>query len=136
MGGDFGPSVTIKGLAKACSKVENIHANIYGDEKIIAQHINKYSNLGDNTKIFHTNEVVPMDVKPIDALRKIGKESSMWSSIESVSRGESEAVLSAGNTGALMALSKVILKTVSGIERPAITALWPNPEGDLSLIHI
>ena len=66
MGGDFGPSVTIKGLAEACSKVENIHANIYGDEKIIAQHINKYSNLGDNTKIFHTNAVVPMDVKPID----------------------------------------------------------------------
>ena len=76
MGGDFGPSVTIKGLAKACSKVDNIHANIYGDEKIIAQHINKYSNLGDKTKIFHTNEVVPMDVKPIDALRKIGKKSS------------------------------------------------------------
>jgi|TARA_B100001105_G_scaffold58149_1_gene44566 glycerol-3-phosphate acyltransferase PlsX len=136
MGGDFGPSVTIKGLAKACSKVENIHANIYGDEKIIAQHINKYSNLRDNTKIFHSNEVVPMDVKPIDALRKIGKESSMWSSIESVSRGESEAVLSAGNTGALMALSKIILKTVSGIERPAITALWPNPEGDTVVLDL
>ena len=77
-----------------------------------------------------------MDAKPADAIRRIGKDSSMWMSIASCANNESDVVLSAGNTGALMALSKLILKTVDGIERPAITALWPNPKGNSVVLDL
>ena len=70
-----------------------------------------------------------MDTKPIDAIRKIGKESSMWGCIKSVSDGNADVAISAGNTGALMGLSAIILKKLEGIERPAIASYWPNING-------
>ena len=70
-----------------------------------------------------------MDAKPIDAIRRIGKESSMWGCIKSVSDGNSDIAISAGNTGALMGLSAIILKKLEGIERPAIASYWPNING-------
>ena len=67
-----------------------------------------------------------MDTKPIDAIRRVGKGSSMWGCINAVSEGKSDIAISAGNTGALMGLSTIILRTIDGIERAAISSLWPN----------
>ena len=67
-----------------------------------------------------------MDTKPIDAIRRVGKESSMWGCISAVSEGKADIAISAGNTGALMGLSTIILRTIDGIDRAAISSLWPN----------
>lgn len=136
MGGDYGPEVTVKGLNYAFKKLENVHANLFGNEKKIRDVLNKYPYLSDKVSIFHTDNFVPMDAKPTDAVRRIGKDSSMWMSIDSCKNRKSDVVLSAGNTGALMALSKLILKTVDGIERPAITALWPNTKGNSVVLDL
>jgi len=136
MGGDFGPEVTVKGLSHALDQIEGVHANLFGNESEIQKVLKKYPSLVKKLTIFHTENYVPMDAKPTDAVRRIGKDSSMWMSIASCANNESDVVLSAGNTGALMALSKLILKTVDGIERPAITALWPNPEGNSVVLDL
>ena len=136
MGGDFGPEVTVKGLNHAFKKLENVQANLFGNENDINKVLKKYPSLIPNVKIYHTETFVPMDAKPVDAVRRVGKESSMWLSIDSCAKKESDVVLSAGNTGALMALSKIILRTIDGIERPAITALWPNPNGDSVVLDL
>ena len=136
MGGDFGPDVTVKGLDHALKKLDNVHANLFGNEELINEVLIKYPSLSSKVDIFHTEKFVPMDAKPIDALRRIGKGSSMWMSIDSCAKSNSDVILSAGNTGALMALSKIILRTIEGIERPAITALWPNPEGESVVLDL
>ena len=136
MGGDFGPEVTVKGLNHALDQIDNVHANLFGNENEIHKVLKKYPSLEKKLTIFHTENYVPMDAKPADAIRRIGKDSSMWMSIASCANNESDVVLSAGNTGALMALSKLILKTVDGIERPAITALWPNPKGNSVVLDL
>ena len=136
MGGDFGPEVTVKGLDHALKKLDNVHANLFGDKESINKVLNKYPSLSSKVDIFHTEVFVPMDAKPVDAVRRIGKESSMWLSIDSCAKNNSDVILSAGNTGALMALSKIILRTINGIERPAITALWPNPDGESVVLDL
>ena len=136
MGGDFGPEVTVKGLSHALDQLDNVHANLFGNENEIRNVLDKYPSLNKKLDIIHTENFVPMDAKPADAIRRIGKDSSMWLSIDSCAKKESDVVLSAGNTGALMALSKLILKTVDGIERPAITALWPNPKGNSVVLDL
>ena len=136
MGGDFGPEVTVKGLNHALDQIDNVHANLFGNENEIQEVLKKYPSLAKKLTIFHTDNFVPMDAKPADAIRRIGKDSSMWMSIASCANNESDVVLSAGNTGALMALSKLILKTVDGIERPAITALWPHPKGSSVVLDL
>ena len=136
MGGDFGPEVTVKGLDHALRKLDNVHANLFGDKESINKVLNKYPSLSSKVDIFHTEVFVPMDAKPVDAVRRIGKESSMWLSIDSCAKNNSDVILSAGNTGALMALSKIILRTINGIERPAITALWPNPDGESVVLDL
>ena len=83
MGGDYGPEVTVKGLNYAFKKLENVHANLFGNEKKIRDVLNKYPYLSDKVSIFHTDNFVPMDAKPTDAVRRIGKDSSMWMSIDS-----------------------------------------------------
>ena len=100
MGGDFGPDVTVKGLYHAFDQLENVHANLFGNEHVIRNVLNKYPSLSKKLDIIHTENFVPMDAKPADAIRRIGKDSSMWLSIDSCAKKESDVVLSAGNTGA------------------------------------
>lgn len=129
MGGDNSPSIPIEGLSIALKNLDNFSALLYGDENEINREIKKNSINQSKIEIIHCNKVVPMDAKPIDAIRRIGKESSMWGCIKSVNDKNSDIAVSAGNTGALMGLSAIILKTMEGIERPAIASYWPNIKG-------
>ena len=81
MGGDFGPEVTVKGLNHALDQIDNVHANLFGNENEIHKVLKKYPSLEKKLTIFHTENYVPMDAKPADAIRRIGKDSSMWMSI-------------------------------------------------------
>ena len=129
MGGDNSPSIPIEGLSIALKNLDNFSALLYGDENEINREIKKNSINQSKIEIIHCNKVVPMDAKPIDAIRRIGKESSMWGCIKSVNDKNADIAVSAGNTGALMGLSAIILKTMEGIERPAIASYWPNIKG-------
>ena len=80
----------------------------------------------------HTDVAVAMDAKPSQALRKGRRHSSMWLSLEAVSDGRADAAVSAGNTGALMAMAKFCLKTIPGVDRPAIAVIWPTVEANAS----
>ena len=136
MGGDEGLCVAVEGLSIALDKNDNFSAILFGDEPEIKSELKKYSNINKKVEIVHCGKVVPMDAKPIDAIRRIGKESSMWGCIKSVGDGNASVALSAGNTGALMGLSTIILRTIDGIERPAISSLWPNINGNSVVLDL
>ena len=116
-------------MAMYLNNFDNFSAILFGDKDKIKSEIKKNSISENKIEIIHCEKVVPMDAKPIDAIRKIGKESSMWGCIKSVSDGDADVAISAGNTGALMGLSAIILKKLEGIERPAIASYWPNING-------
>ena len=86
MGGDFGPEVTVKGLSHALDQLDNVHANLFGNENEIRNVLDKYPSLNKKLDIIHTENFVPMDAKPADAIRRIGKDSSMWLSIDSCAK--------------------------------------------------
>lgn len=136
MGGDEGLCVTVEGLSIALRENNNFSAILFGNESEIKTELNKYSNINKKVEIVHCDKVVPMDAKPIDAIRRIGKESSMWGCIKSVGDGNASVALSSGNTGALMGLSTIILRTIDGIERPAISSLWPNRNGNSVVLDL
>jgi glycerol-3-phosphate acyltransferase PlsX len=129
MGGDNSPGAIIEGLSIVLNNFDNFSAILFGDKDKIKSEIKKNFISENKIEIIHCEKVVPMDAKPIDAIRKIGKESSMWGCIKSVSDGNADVAISAGNTGALMGLSAIILKKLEGIERPAIASYWPNING-------
>ena len=126
MGGDHGPEVVIAGAAKALLNHPGLHYRLYGDEKLILRQLNRFEELAASSTIIHTSVSISMDAKPSQALRAGRRDSSMWKAIEAVKLGESHAVVSAGNTGALMAMSKICLKMLPNIERPAIAGIWPT----------
>lgn len=128
MGGDNAPDAIIEGVAIAAKKHSNVFFFLYGDEEQIKPLIEKYRLPDDRYKIHHTTAVVKADDKPSVAIRS-GRESSMWKAIMSVRNGYAKAVVSAGNTGALMAMSKICLGTLAGIDRPAIAAILPTLKG-------
>src|SRR6202012_1187212 len=86
-------------------------------------------------EIRHTQLVIPMDAKPAQAMRR-GKGASMWNAVESVRSGEASAAISAGNTGALMAISRLLLRMVGDLERPALVASWPTLSGVTSVLDV
>lgn len=128
MGGDHSPDIVVEGASLALKHCENIFFNFYGKQELLLPLISKYPNLQNCVKVYHTDEVVTNDTKPVQAIRSL-RESSMRLAIESVAEGVSHAVISAGNTGAYMALSKIILKTLDGVDRPAIAAVLPTRNG-------
>ncbi|MBX3487685.1 MAG: phosphate acyltransferase PlsX [Candidatus Paracaedibacteraceae bacterium] len=128
MGGDQAPSIVLDGAELALQENSKIRFHLYGDESVIKSQLSKHPLLSQNAKIIHCTEIVTSDTKPVDALRRL-KDSSMRRAIEAVADGECDAVVSAGNTGAYMALSKITLKTLDGIDRPAIAALLPTVNG-------
>ena len=126
MGGDNSPEKVLKGIDLFLKDNKNSFINIFGDTKLINSQIKKYQNINSsNSKIIHSENKVPNECSVRDAI-KIGKQTSMWMSIDSVKRGESDIVVSAGNTGALLVMSKLILKTIDGVDKPALAAIWPN----------
>jgi glycerol-3-phosphate acyltransferase PlsX len=129
MGGDFGPKVTIPGAALALQRRPDIRFLLVGDEAAIRAELASHPRLAEASTIRHTKVSIRMDDKPSQALRSGRRVSSMWQTIEAVKTGEADAAVSAGNTGALMAMAKICLRTMARIDRPALAALWPTQRG-------
>lgn len=128
MGGDFGIKVTLPACLRFLKKYSDINLVVFGDEEQILNFLkNKasFKAFDNRIEIIHASEVIDMDEAVANALRN-KKQSSMRLAINALKRDEVDAVVSAGNTGALMALAKIILKTVLGIERPAICTTMPT----------
>lgn len=128
MGGDFAPESVIKGAEIITASRSDTEFLIYGDESKISPILDKCNSLRKKSKLIHTDSYISADEKPSIALRKGGK-SSMRLAINSIKEGKSDAIVSAGNTGALMAISKVILRALPDIDRPAIVTSIPNVKG-------
>lgn len=136
MGGDFGPQVVIPGAARALERHPDIKFVLFGDEAQCAPLIDKYPKL-KAASIFHASELaIAMDEKPSQALRRGRGKSSMWQAIDAINTGEADVVVSAGNTGALMAMSVFCLRTMTGIQRPAIAGIWPTLKGESIVLDI
>ena len=117
--------MVVPGAALALERHPDVNFLLYGNEDRVEPFLLAYPELADRSRIVHTDTVVEMQDKPSQAVRR-GRGSSMWLSIEAVQKGEADFAVSAGNTGALMAMAKLILKTMPGIERPAIAGQWPT----------
>ncbi len=135
MGGDHGPDVIVPGAAAALSKIPGTKFLFVGDEAKINPVLNKYSALKTVSTVIHTDKKISSSDKPSAAIRA-SKDTSMRLAIEAVKEGKADSVVSAGNTGALMALSKMILKTLPGIERPAIASVMPNAKGSSVVLDL
>ncbi len=135
MGGDSAPKVVIKGIAIARIRHPNVRYLLFGDERKVAPLIKRKPKLRQIISLVHTEKVVPGDMKPSHALRQ-ARGSSMWESIVAVHEGKAAAVVSAGNTGALMAMAKMILGTLPGIDRPAIAAFFPTLRGESVMLDL
>jgi phosphate acyltransferase len=128
MGGDAGPAVVVPGAAIALERHPGVRFLLFGDEARIKPHLQENPALLERSTVVHTDAVVEMRDKPSQALRR-GRGSSMWLAIDAVHKGEADFVVSAGNTGALMAMARLVLTTMPGIERPAIAGQWPTLKG-------
>ncbi len=135
MGGDHGPESVIPGAALCLKKNADLRFLVFGDEKLIRPILDKYPSLKSCTEIIHTDRAVTGHEKPSAALRA-SKGSSMRLAIEAVEEGRAQAAVSAGNTGALMAMAKIVLKTIPGIHRPAIAGLWPTVKGEVVMLDL
>jgi len=136
MGGDFGPEVTVAAAAHILKQRKDVNLILVGLEDKLRIHLEKNKlELSSRLSIQHASEIVAMDEPPAQALRK-KKDSSMRVAINLVAEGKASAVVSAGNTGALMATAKFVLKTLPGIDRPAIMSALPNTVGHTFMLDL
>ncbi len=135
MGGDDAPHITLRGISKARKYHPEVKFLIFGDKALLEERARTYKRLDKNIEIVHAPEVITGDMKPSVAVRQ-SKNTSMRMAIEAVKEGRAQAVVSAGNTGAYMALSKMILKTMDGIDRPAISAIMPSVKKDIVALDL
>lgn len=136
MGGDHGPRVTVPAALDSAAKYSNLNLILVGDEPSLREALaGREKAYGDRIQIVHTSEVVEMHESPSKALRG-KKDSSMRVSINLVKEGKADACVSAGNTGALMAIAKFVLKTIPGVDRPAIIAMLPSKTGHTHVLDL
>ena len=128
MGGDNSPLKVIKGIEIHFNQSSNVIYNIFGNKNLIQPLIRKLSISEKNYKIVHTENLIQDTDSPLSAAKK-GKDSSMWLAVESLKNNETDAIVSAGNTGALFVIAKLNLKMIEKIDKPALSALWPNKKG-------
>ena len=127
MGGDGSPQKVIDGILLNHQTNKNVFYKIFGNEPEISRLIN--NNISkEYYEIIHTTEVVRSTDSPLEGAKR-GKKTSMWLAIQSVKEKETDIVVSAGNTGALLVISKLNLKMIENIDKPALSALWPNKKG-------
>ncbi len=134
MGGDNSPRVVIEGLAIANKKNPDVHFLLFGDESKVLPLLNSYPNLKKVCELRNAPEVVRNEDKPSQVIRN--RNTSMYMAIDAVRKGEAKAVVSAGNTGALMAISKLTLKTIQRIHRPAIVSIMPHLTGKYVMLDL
>ncbi|HEX4182405.1 MAG TPA: phosphate acyltransferase PlsX [Caulobacteraceae bacterium] len=137
MGGDHGPPIAVAGVAHALDewRRRNVSFVLHGDQARIQVELAKTPGLAAISRIRHTDLVIASDDKAAQAMRR-GKGSSLWNAIDAVDQGQAHACVSAGNTGALMAISMLILRMAAGLERPAIVALWPSLRGFTTVLDV
>jgi len=135
MGGDSAPAIVIEGAARALEATPGLRFLLHGDEARLRPMLAEHPALERASEIRHADQAVTMDERPSQALRH-GRDTSMRRAIESVRAGEADAVVSAGNTGALMAMAKFCLKTLPGVERPAIGGFFPTVEGRTVMLDL
>ncbi|MEQ9258041.1 MAG: phosphate acyltransferase PlsX [Roseovarius sp.] len=130
MGGDLGPATVVAGISRSARKNDQIGFILHGPKDVLEPLVARRKNLAGRCEIRDAPDVVSMEEKPSQVIRH-GRETSMWSALESVRNGEATVCVSCGNTGALMLMSVVRLRKLPGIYRPAIAVLWPskNPQG-------
>jgi glycerol-3-phosphate acyltransferase PlsX len=128
MGGENSPNKVIKGIEIHSKESKNIFYNIFGDSSLIKPLIAKSKVPLNSYKIIHTKNFIKDTDSPLSAAKK-GKDTSLWLSIESLKNKESDAIVSAGNTGALFVIAKLNLNMIESIDKPALSALWPNKNG-------
>jgi glycerol-3-phosphate acyltransferase PlsX len=125
MGGDTGPAAMVAGMARARRKNPDINFELFGDEALIAPELKKHSGLKGAVTIHHTTDAIHGSEKPSQAIRR-ARTTSMGMAINAVKDGQAHAAVSGGNTGAMMAMAKLALRTMPGIDRPALAALLPT----------
>jgi glycerol-3-phosphate acyltransferase PlsX len=136
MGGDHGASVVVPGAEVALARHPDIEFVLFGDQAVVEPLIASRPRLKQASRLVHTDIAVKMDAKPSQALRQGRWKSSMWLAVDAVKKGEADVAVSAGNTGALMAMAKISLKTMAGVQRPAIACLWPTLKGESVVLDV
>ncbi len=136
MGGDHGASVVVPGAELSLIRHPDSEFVLFGDSAVVQPLLDAHPRLKSASRLVHTDIAIKMDDKPSQALRYGRWKSSMWLALEAVKKGEADIAVSAGNTGALMAMAKFYLKTMPGIERPAIAALWPTLRGESIVLDV
>jgi phosphate acyltransferase len=135
MGGDAAPAIVLKGAEIARQRYPGVDYLMFGTEEKVAPLLAKLPALGEKVSFIHTDEIVADDAKPSAALRG-GRRSSMRLAIDAVADGRASGVVSAGNTGALMAMAKFVLKMLPGIDRPAIASFFPTRRGESVMLDL
>ncbi len=135
MGGDHGPKVTIPASINALSKYDQLHIILVGDKELIQKELQKNKYTNTRLSIQHASEVVEMDESPQSALKN-KKDSSMRVAINLIKEEKAQACVSAGNTGALMATARYVLKMLPGIDRPAIASSLPSQKGTTYMLDL
>ena len=136
MGGDHGASVVVAGAELSLARHPDAEMVFFGDQAVLDPLLAARPNMRESARVVHTDVAVRMDDKPSQALRHGRWRSSMWLAIDAVKKGNAGVAVSAGNTGALMAMAKFHLKTMAGIGRPAIAALWPTLRGESIVLDV
>jgi len=125
MSGENSPKKIIDGIEFYLKKNKDNFFYLYGDQKLLSKYISQTKLTKDHSEIIDAKDIILDDESPLAAVKR-GKESSMWKTIESLKEKRAQVSLSAGNTGALLVMSRLLLNTISGISKPALAALWPN----------
>src|SRR5690606_32042642 len=136
MGGDHGPEVIIPGLDLVAERRPVVRFSLIGREERVRPVLDKFPRVANVSQLVHCDVAVSMDDKPSQALRRGRWKSSMWKAIEAVKTGDADVCVSAGNTGALMAMSKFCLNTMASIDRPAIAAIWPTLRAESVVLDV
>lgn len=135
MGGDHGPSVVIPACAAALPGLGDARLILHGDEAQLGPELARHKALAGACEVRHTERVIAMDEKPAQAMRR-GKGTSMWNAIEAIREGQAHVAVSAGNTGGLMAISKLILRMSAELDRPALVASIPHAKGLTTFLDV
>jgi phosphate acyltransferase len=136
MGGDHGPAIVVGGAALALARYPDSQFLFFGNSALVSPLLAARPQLQAVSQVVHAEIAVRMDDKPSQALRYGRRKSSMWLAIDAVKKKEADVAVSAGNTGALMAMAKFELKMLPGIDRPAIAALWPTLRGESIVLDV
>ena len=135
MGGDAGPGVVVSALLKTIQRHSDVQFILHGDEALLKPLLARQPKLKDRATIRHAPGRVTMEDKPSHVLRR-GKDTSMWHTIQTMKAGDADVAISAGNTGALMAVSMFGLGIIDGISRPAIAVIWPTLKGQCIVLDV